>query len=291
MSPDAQRDVWGQDERARISSSYAPTGTARRIADGYLISGRWGFCSGVDHCTWSLLGAIVAEEEDRGIRVFLVPRGDLRVDDTSWRVAGLAGTGSKDVHVADAVVPGYRTHLASELTDCRWERPGWTLNPGPLYRMPWMNMFSWAIAAPALGAATGLIDTYRRQTTSRVGAFGGPPVGKNLAVQMRLAEATASVEIQTRSMIAAWHDLYAMAARDGTVEPVAAARSRYAGARTITESLTAALTVFSQAGGGAMNVDNPLQRYLRDLLAMRNHPMAALDRFAAEQMAIELEQR
>lgn len=36
-----------------------------------------------------------------------------------------------------------------------------------------------------------------------------------------------------------------------------------------------------------MNVSNPLQRYVRDLLAMRNHPMAALDRFAHEQARAE----
>jgi alkylation response protein AidB-like acyl-CoA dehydrogenase len=152
-----------------------------------------------------------------------------------------------------------------------------------------MNMFSWAIAAPALGAATGLIETYRQQSRVRVGAYGGPPVAQNPSVQLRLAEATASIDALRCSMIAGWQDMYTAAQVGDRVDPVTAARSRYAGARTINESLTAALTVFSQAGGGAMNVDNPLQRYLRDLLAMRNHPMAALDRFAIEQMAIELD--
>jgi 3-hydroxy-9,10-secoandrosta-1,3,5(10)-triene-9,17-dione monooxygenase len=288
MSPDAQLDVWADDERARISSSYAPTGTARRVADGYLVQGRWGFSSGIDHCAWSLLGAIVDGEDELGIRVFLVPRRDVRIDHDSWRVAGLAGTGSKDVHLAGAVVPEHRTHLIGELSDGRWARPGWAINSNPLYRLPWMNMFSWAIAAPALGAATGLIDTYRQQTKTRVGAYGGPPVAKNIAIQLRLAEAIASVDALRRSMTTGWQELHDAAQRDGRVDKVAAARSRYAAARTITESLTAALTVFSQAGGGVMHLDNPLQRYLRDLLAMRNHPMAALDRFAAEQMAAEL---
>lgn len=111
MSPQAQLDVWADDDRVRVSSSYAPTGTARRVADGYLVCGRWGFSSGVDHCRWSLLGAVVVGEEDLGIRVFLVPRSDVRIDDDSWRVVGLAGTGSKDVDVAGAVVPAHRTHL------------------------------------------------------------------------------------------------------------------------------------------------------------------------------------
>lgn len=31
------------------------------------------------------------------------------------------------------------------------------------------------------------------------------------------------------------------------------------------------------AGGSVMHMSNPIQRFLRDLLAMRNHPMGALE--------------
>ncbi len=199
MSAEAQTDVWADNERARISSSYAPTGTARRVADGYFVEGRWRFSSGIDHCDWSLLGAVVEGEEDLGSRAFLVPRRDVRIDHDSWQVAGLAGTGSKDVQVNGAVVPEYRTHSIADLASSQWERPGWAINTSPLYRLPWMNVFAWAIAAPALGAATGLVDTFRQQTMTRVGAFGGPPVVKNSALQMRLAEGIASVEALHRS--------------------------------------------------------------------------------------------
>lgn len=44
-------------------------------------------------------------------RSFLVPRRDFTVDQECWHVTGLAGTGSKDVHVADAFVPEYSTRL------------------------------------------------------------------------------------------------------------------------------------------------------------------------------------
>ncbi len=44
--------------------------------------------------------------------MFLVPVSDYAIIDT-WQVIGLAGTGSKDVEVADVFVPGYR-HLAAE---------------------------------------------------------------------------------------------------------------------------------------------------------------------------------
>lgn len=289
MHPDAQAEVWGADPTARISSSYAPTGRAERVADGYLVTGRWGFSSGVDHCDWVLLGALVEGEEQLGPRVFLVHCADLGIDQDSWRVNGLSGTGSKDVVVAGAVVPEHRTHLIGALRDPTEPREGWAVNDGPSFRLPWMNIFSWAIAAPALGAATGLVGEFRAQSRDRVGAFGGSPVATDGALHHRLAEATAQVDMMTRSMVSSWRELYAMAERGGPIDPVVAARGRYAGARTIAASLDAGLVVFSQAGGGAMGVTNPLQRFLRDLLAMRNHPMAALHRFATEQAVLELD--
>lgn len=81
----------------------SPTGTSC-VADG---GSRAAWITAAGHCS----GAVLGGEEDLGIRVFLVPRSDVRIDDDSWRVVGLAGTGSKDVDVAGAVVPAHRTHL------------------------------------------------------------------------------------------------------------------------------------------------------------------------------------
>lgn len=288
MDPAAQADVWASNQRTRISSSYAPTGRAEKVVDGYSVNGEWRFSSGVDHCEWALLGAVVQGEEELGPRVLLVSRDDFDIDGESWNVSGLSGTGSKSIDVSDAVVPAYRTHLLSELLDPSRNLPGWEINPGPLYRLPWMNVFVWGIAGPALGAATGMVDEYVEQSRARTGAFAGSPVAKNSALHIRLAEARHAVDGMTRSMISHWDELMAAAASDEPIDELMAARARYAGGSTIIEALDAALIVFAQAGGGVMALDNPLQRYLRDLLAMRNHPIASIERFASEQAVLEL---
>src|SRR5438067_8596686 len=72
---EAQREVWGDDPDARASSSLAPTGAARRVDGGFHVSGRWHFSSGVDHCGWALLGAVVPDDGSGAeFRTFLVPR-------------------------------------------------------------------------------------------------------------------------------------------------------------------------------------------------------------------------
>ena len=55
----AQRDVWGDDSDARIASSLAPVGKVRRVDGGYRLAGRWPFSSGVDHCSWALIGGVI----------------------------------------------------------------------------------------------------------------------------------------------------------------------------------------------------------------------------------------
>jgi 3-hydroxy-9,10-secoandrosta-1,3,5(10)-triene-9,17-dione monooxygenase len=282
MHPDAQADVWGDDQTTLVSSSYAPTGSATADGDDYHLSGWWGFSSGVDHAGWALLGAVVDGQEDVGPRVFLISADDFEIDHGSWDVTGLAGTGSKAIRVPGAHVPAHRTHTMAEMNDPAWERPGWAVNDSPLYRFLFTDLFSWGIAGPALGAATGFAEEWVRQSRERVPAFGGPGVAERPELRLRLAEGTNRIGLLTRSMVSAWDEASAVLAGGADLDPVTRTRLHYQGARTIPDSLEAALGMFATAGGGAMFRDNPLQRFVRDLLAMRNHPVANLERFGMD---------
>src|SRR5436309_14422366 len=113
--PEAQDEIWGESPDSLISSALIfARGRARRVEGGYRLSGRWPFSSGIDPSTWNMFGAVVSDEEtgQSETRRVLLPARDYSVIDT-WQVIGLAGTGSKDVEVADAFVPAYRT-LATE---------------------------------------------------------------------------------------------------------------------------------------------------------------------------------
>ena len=101
------------------SSSYNPTGKAEKAAGGYKLSGRWSFSSGCDHCHGVMLGAICGTRDVSGkpvpdFRSFLLLGDQYRIDD-NWQVAGLKGTGSKDIVVENAFVPEYRISVAHRL--------------------------------------------------------------------------------------------------------------------------------------------------------------------------------
>jgi 3-hydroxy-9,10-secoandrosta-1,3,5(10)-triene-9,17-dione monooxygenase len=58
----------------------------------------------------TLIGARLSTTPGLGSAEYLVGRPDFVVDQGSWHVTGLGGTGSKDVLIEGAFVPKDRTH-------------------------------------------------------------------------------------------------------------------------------------------------------------------------------------
>jgi len=71
----AASDVWATDSSLPISSPYMPGGNARTVPGGFLLSGRWSYSSGCDHCPWTFLGGFVDGDPSR-FHSFLLPRSD-----------------------------------------------------------------------------------------------------------------------------------------------------------------------------------------------------------------------
>ena len=275
----AQSDVWSGNPDTLASTSYAPTGQARRVPGGFRLSGCWSYSSGVDHCGWVILGAVVPDDDPDGLgpefRSFLVPRGDFIVDQESWHVTGLAGTGSKDVHVVDAFVPEYRTHSSTQV----YERtdPGRVVNDRPLYRLPWSTVFPYAIASPAIGAATGALEYFIENNRHRVSIAGGRTVSASADLQQRLAESLTEVEAARNRLAMTWQDFHARVARGEEIPYVLRTRCRYDAANALARCAGAVYRLIEVNGGRTMNAGEAFQRLFRDLLAMRNHISATLE--------------
>jgi len=276
--PQAQSDVWSANPDTLASTSYAPTGQVRRAPGGFRLSGRWGFSSGVDHCNWVILGAVVPDDDDGlgpEFRSFLVPRGDFAVDPESWRVIGLAGTGSKDVIVADAFVPEYRTHSSTQVYE--HADPGRAVNDRPLYRLPWSCVFPYAIATPAIGAASGALTLFIENNRARVSTAAGRTVSAGSDLHLRLAESLTEVEAAHTRLTLTWQDFLARVTRGEEIPYVLRARCRYDAAHAIAHCARAVFRVLEVNGGRTMNAGEQFQRMFRDLLAMRNHISGTLD--------------
>jgi 3-hydroxy-9,10-secoandrosta-1,3,5(10)-triene-9,17-dione monooxygenase len=270
----AQADVWDDDPTAMHSSSYNPTGRAVPEGDGYRVSGRWSFSSGCDHCQAVVVGAALPRDEIADFRSFVLLRDQYRIDD-NWYVAGLQGTGSKDIVVDDAFVPAHRTQSHLDYAFGA-PLPGQVRNDGPLYRLPWSVVFNMAIAAAVLGAARGFIDIWIAESTDRkvagVGRIADDPL-----TQRRLAEAEwdldAAVTLLRRDADAMW----GVAVAGGVASMNDRARIRWDVNRGCERVGQAIDELFRAASGRTVFLDHPLQRRHRDIRAGLSHAFFGSD--------------
>jgi 3-hydroxy-9,10-secoandrosta-1,3,5(10)-triene-9,17-dione monooxygenase len=155
----AQADVWGSDNGTLVSSTYQPVGKVEHTDGGFYLSGRWGFSTGSTHCQWVLLGAMVPpknEGDAPDMRTFLLPRSDYQIIEGTWDTFGLQGTGSFDIVVDRVFVPEYRTHRSVDGFLC--DNPGQAENTGPLYTLPWAQVFVRSVSTAAFGGARAAVN-------------------------------------------------------------------------------------------------------------------------------------
>src|ERR1700733_3081594 len=73
----AQKMLWAEGLDVPIAASLAPATQATAVDGGYRISGKGSpFASGVDHCTWVMLGGFTHDGGAPEWKFFLVPPGE-----------------------------------------------------------------------------------------------------------------------------------------------------------------------------------------------------------------------
>ncbi|HXB17079.1 MAG TPA: acyl-CoA dehydrogenase family protein [Solirubrobacteraceae bacterium] len=251
------RDELFADPAEIAAGIFAPRGTARPVDGGFVVSGRWPYCSGIEHAGVLFAGcfrAVEGEPDARALPITVgMPREELEVLDT-WHTLGLRGTGSQDCVASELFVPARRT---------------FSLFDGPrvdraLYRFPVFGYFALSVAAAAMGNARGAIDDFAELAKVKVGQGSARTLAERSTTHAALAEAEASMQaaeaLFDRAVQEAW-----MAAQDEAPVSVAL-RNGLRIAATNAARTGAAVTgaLFDLAGGPAIYDGAALQRRFRD---------------------------
>ena len=265
--PETQHELWDANPDVLIASSIAlAAGKGRKTKDGFTVSGKWPFSSGVDNSDWNML-AVTIYEEDKAVdwRLCLVPKSDYKVIDT-WYAMGMVGTGSKDIEVKDVFVPERR---ALALARCRGGlgHPGAKLNSGPLFRVPIVASAGHPLSATVLGTAEGAYEHVLSSFKTRVGTYTGAKVSDFQAVQVKLARARCLIDSARYLM----RESALMFQNHDHLELEAKLRLRAQNAFAVAQSREAVETLWSFYGANAIYTRDPLQRYLRDVQAASQH--------------------
>jgi len=210
-------------------------------------------------------------EGDRPVdsRLCVVPKSDYQVLD-NWDAMGMGATGSKDVSATDMFVPDRR---ALALRDCRggFDHPGGALNKGALYGIPIVAASSHPLAPAALGAAEGAYEIFLASMAKRAGTYTGAKVADFQAVQIKVARARSLIDsaryLLRQSAIA--FDAYA--ARGEVPDLETKLRFRAHSAFAVGQSREAVETLWSCYGAQGLYKRDPLQRHLRDVIAIAQH--------------------
>lgn len=277
-----QAEVWGDDPDTWISSSYAPSGRARKVDGGYVLSGRWSFSSGSQHSQWVFVGGMCVGDNGAPpeYRHFLLPRSDYAIVDV-WEVSGLCGTGSNDIVVEDQFVPDLRTMAVARLFD--GDTPGRAVNHAPLYSIPWAVVFLPAVVAPIVGMARGVLDHavayhHGRAVQNDAGAWAGLPSPVTL---VRLAEAASDIDAAERQLLDNLGQISTTVAAGGQPSLAARAAARRDSLTSVQHAVRCADKAYESAGPRAVTLANPIQRLWRDVHTGQHHAVNLPDQVMA----------
>ncbi len=252
---------------------FAPRGRAERREDAYLVSGRWSFVSGVQHCDWVLAGCVVHDGEEPellqggapDVRLMMMPANNVEVIDT-WSVSGLRGTGSHDMRVVAEMVPASRG--ISLLSD----RPS---HPGALYAFPLFGLLALGISAVALGIARGAVEDFLALAGAKTPAGGRRTLAERSTVQAELARAEARLRAARGLVLNEAEQAWRVAQAGGVIPERDRVGLRMAASYATEVAAEVTTAMYHAAGGSSIYDSSPLQRRFRDVHVATQHVMVA----------------
>jgi alkylation response protein AidB-like acyl-CoA dehydrogenase len=249
-----------------------PGRNARRDGAGWRLNFQGSFASNCHNASWNFVMGATTVDESTGEPAqasFMVPRGEFEILDT-WDTAGMRGSGSQDVRMADCYVPPehllpFRSLAPSEI----WENP--------TYRNPTHAVYN--KSAVALGVCRGAIDSFIELAQAKTPWGTSSKLKDQAQVQYRIGEAQATL-LAARSFVMDTQDrleehLGPLPADGGRLAPeweyfwpaLLACAHAAQSCRKVVGMLN------NTAGTTGSRIDSPLERQLRDAQQAANHAL------------------
>ncbi|WP_242453285.1 acyl-CoA dehydrogenase family protein [Mycolicibacterium sp. P9-64] len=256
------------DARTIAAGVWAPRGIARPVDGGFLVSGRWAFCSGITHAEYFFGGCVLVVDDDAEgagasgatgdraqpvLRAAGIPVSEMEILDT-WHTSGLRGTGSHDAVANDVLIPDHRmiSLLDGPFVDTA------------LYRFPLFGYFALSIAAAALGNARGAIDDLLDLAGRKVALGARRTLAEKPMTQAAVGQAEAALRAARAFYYQAIDDAWRAAESGGPVSVELRTGLRLAATHAVRTSAEVARSMYDLGGGTSIYEDSPLQRRFRD---------------------------
>lgn len=264
---EVQEDVYASDNEL-IAVSYTPSAQCEIVDGGYLVKGNWPYMSNCENAGWFMVAVLVPNGDGvpPTLNWMLVPASEFTIDQDSWNVAGLQGTGSKTVSIAEAVfIPSPRAIRVPDVM--AGTTPGTQIDDNILAHFQFPTFGPSCLVAPVIGMAQGALDAFIENAVTRVRAAKPGLVNSVSAspqLQSRIGWASAAIE-SAKSLLVSSLAVGEQKVRAGTPmsrhERVAIRRNQgYAAA----QSVAVVNDLYGHNGTAGTSTAAPLQRFWRD---------------------------
>jgi alkylation response protein AidB-like acyl-CoA dehydrogenase len=269
-----QDDYFGGHPEMLIPGVPSLRGTCQRSGDGYILNGRWPYASGADHGDWVLVGAKGIRNdagEACGPLIVVMPKKDAVIDDT-WFTLGMRGTGSKDIVLENAFIPG---HYAVPMVEAQLGTvPG---VESPLYRLPIRPALATMLLGTIVGMAERGLQLFIDKTRGRRDVYTGTMKVDNPGVQRRVAEAGVEISCAWALTQQNCDLLEAAMLRDPPMPAATRAQIRWNAAYATELCRRACNRLFEGSGAGAAHDSHAMQIFFRDMNTASHHAMLDFD--------------
>jgi alkylation response protein AidB-like acyl-CoA dehydrogenase len=242
------------------AGQFIARGKAVPVDGGYVVTGRWGFGSGINHAGWVVAGCAVEGRQDTQI-IAVVPKGETTVHD-NWYAAGLQGTGSCDYSLTDVFVP------AGRVID-RMGSPA--RRGGDLFSLPPLFFVSNELGPVTVGIARRAVDDMYELANATARRAGGVALSERAAFQKDMGRAECrlrAVQVLYRDAVEqTWTAAQASAEEFQALIPRLLAQHTY----VVEECTDLVGRIFRYGGGRVLALNHPMQRHLRNLTAVMQH--------------------
>lgn len=229
-----------------------PATLARRTANGWAISGRKIYSTGIEGLTWAIVWAKTEETEPR-VGAFLVPAKapGLSIERT-WNPLGMRATGSHDVVLDDVRVPF--DHAADVRLPSEWDTRG----EG---QAAWFGMLPGALYTGVAEAARDWLVGFLKE---RVPTNLGAPLATVPRIQQALGVIEQLLSVNRRLIRSAAGDIDAG-------RPFSQSEAGLIKVVTTENAIAAVEQALKLTGNHGVSRNNPLERHYRDVLCGRIH--------------------
>ena len=263
----AQEEFFEKNSDPIVATGSAGGGKLEQDGDAYLLNGRWGFMSGIDHADGAMVTATLGDERIFTHFVLLYPSDYISED--NWQAEGLRGTGSHHVKVNGTRIPAHRLIGRDDMLQLN--PPGSKLHDSYIYKVRTSAYQKSWFAGILVGTAMGALQEYVSLTRNRKGAMFGESIIEQAPVQGRVGESAA--EIHAANLIV--EDFCQMLHKRGAVNQDILGEDLLSSKRDMTFAaalcLRAAERLSGMMGVSAQNGRNPVQRHFRDCRTVSTH--------------------